>query len=68
MGLTMVVMVVLFIVYNWSSVLKNILDADQDGYLVVRNLDTNSEHRIKITYAEGSRPLIQDVKIDDNSM
>ena len=46
-------------------VLKNILGADQDGYLVVHNLDTNSEHRIKITYAEGSRPLIQDVKIDD---
>ena len=46
-------------------VLKNILGADQDGYLIVRNLDTNSEHRIKITYAEGSHPLIQDVKIDD---
>ena len=46
-------------------VLKNILGADQDGYLIVHNLDTNSEHRIKITYAEGSHPLIQDVKIDD---
>jgi len=54
---------VYFYIIN-HPVLKNILDADQDGYLEVRNLDINSEHRVKITFAEGSRPLIQDVKSD----